>query len=116
LPQGFRSTRQIKMAHVLLDNGRHRHPQSGRKILLRHGLLSGGLAQEPNQAGSQVFSTTGAIEFNRQFFTIRHLAEVGKISADDRHPVGAGEVGNAAAASRRRVGHDGDGRTLKKIG
>jgi hypothetical protein len=88
------------MAHVLLDNGGHRHPQSRRKILLRHRLLSCRLAQEPDQAGRQVFGTAGAIELNRQFFAIRHLAEVGKISTDDRHAVGAGEMGDAAAPRR----------------
>jgi hypothetical protein len=116
LPQGFGSAREVKMAHVLLDNGRHRHPQSGGKILLRHGLLSCRIGEEPDQAGGQVFGTPGTIELNRQFFTIRHLTEIGKIRADDRHTVGAGEVGNAAAPRRRTVWHDGDGRTLKKIG
>jgi hypothetical protein len=116
LPQGFGSAREIKMAHVLLDDGRHRHPQSRRKILLRHRLLSCRIGEEPDQTGGQVFGTAGTIELNRQFFTIRHLAEVGKIRADDRHTVGAGEVGNPAAPRRRTVRHDGDRGTLKKIG
>jgi hypothetical protein len=56
------------------------------------------------------------IKLNRYFFPLRHLAEIWKIRAGYRHSVCAGQMRNAAATRRRRVGHDGDRGTLEEIG
>lgn len=101
------------MTQIFLDDGRHRLAQSGGEILYSHGLLLSRVGQQSNQAGGQIFGAPGPIELNRQFLYVGHLAEVGKIRADDGYAVSAGQMRDAAATGGRRIRHHGDRGTLK---
>jgi hypothetical protein len=58
----------------------------------------------------------GLVKLNGDVFAVRHLAKIRKIGAYDWNSIGARQVRNSAAAGRRRIRHDGNRRTLKKIG
>jgi hypothetical protein len=103
------------VAQVFQDDVRHRHAQSGRKILLCHSLLSRRITQKTDQAIGQIPGITRFIEFNCHSFAVRHLAKVLEVSAYDGNAVGAGEMSHAAAAGGRRVWHDRNRRTLEQI-
>jgi hypothetical protein len=56
----------------------------------------------------------GLIELDGKFFAVGHLTEIGQVRAHNGYAVGASQVGNTAASGRRRIRHDGDGRTLEQ--
>jgi hypothetical protein len=98
-----------------LHNGRHGHAQTGGKVLHRHCLLFLRIFYEPDQTIRQVPAIPRLIKLNRQRFRIRHLPEVRQVCANDRNPIGAGQMGHTTAARGRTVGHHRQRRTLKKI-
>lgn len=72
--------------------------------------------QQLNEAFREPLRVSRRIEFDGQLFALRHLPEVRQISADNRHPISAGQMRNTAASRGRRVGHDRDRGALKQIG
>lgn len=104
------------MAQIFLHNRGHGHAQGGGKILHRHGFLFFRVGQQANQAASQILGVTGLIKLDGEVLAVSHLTKIAEIGADNRHPVGACQMGHAAASGGRRVGHDGEGRSLKEIG
>jgi hypothetical protein len=103
------------VAKVFQNDVRHRHAQSGRKILLCRSLLSRRITQEADQAIRQILGIAWLIEFNGHAFAVRHLAKVLKVGAHNGNAIGAGEMSHAAAASGGRVWHDRNRRTLEQI-
>jgi len=115
VPQGDTSLLKFEVAQIFQNDVRHRHAQSGRKILLRHSLLSRRIAQEADQAIGQILGIARLIELNGHAFAVRHLAKILEVGAHNGNAIGAGEMSHAAAAGRRRVRHDRNRRTLEQI-
>jgi hypothetical protein len=78
------------MAQIFLNDRRHRHPKSRRKILHGHGLLPFRIRQQTNQAPGQVHRISRLVKLNRYFLSVGHLTEILKVRAGNRHSVGAG--------------------------
>ena len=102
------------MAEIFLHNVGHGHAQRCGEILSRHDLLLFGIAEKRDQTVGESLSIARGIEFDRQFLTLGHLAEIGQVGADDGHAIGASQMRDTAAAGRRRIGHDRHARTLKQ--
>jgi hypothetical protein len=109
LAQGLGSLLEFEMSQILQDDGWHRHAQSRGKILNRHSVLLFRVRQKGNQAVSQVLGVAWLVKLDCQFFAVRHLTKIGKISAHDRDPVSTCQVRNSTASCGRRIGHDSDG-------
>ncbi len=108
LPQRLGPLLKFEMPQVLLHDVRHGHPQGGRKILRRHGLLLFRVGQKASHAIRQILRVTGFVKFNCQFFSIGHLPEVREIGAHNRHTIGACQVSYATAPRGRRIWHNSD--------
>jgi hypothetical protein len=104
------------MAKIFQHNRRHCHAQGCRKVLHCHRLLLSRIRQKTNQAVCQVLSIAGLIKLHRQLFAIRHLPEIRKIGAHDRHSIGTGKMRDTTAPGRRGIRHHGDRSTLKQNG
>jgi hypothetical protein len=115
ISQGLNALLQFEVPKILLHDIGHGHAQPGREILSRHRLLLFEILQEPDQAVRKPLRVSRRIEFDGQLLALRHLPEVGQVSADDRYAIGTGQVSNAAASRGRRVWHDRDGGTLKQV-
>jgi hypothetical protein len=103
------------VTQIFLDDVGHRHAQRGGEILRGHGLLFFRILQKANQAIGQVARVAGLIKVDGQVFSLRHLAKIRKIGADDGDAIGASQVGHTTAPCRRGVWHCGHAGTLKKI-
>jgi hypothetical protein len=88
-----------------LDDHWHGHAQSRREILHCHRFLLCGIRQEIKQAICQVLRLPGLIELDCNIFTIRHLAKIGQIGANDRNSIGACQVRYTTTSRGRRIGH-----------
>lgn len=107
---------QFEVAQILQNNVRHRHAKSGGKILFCHGALPGRVGEKTNEASSQVLGVPRLVKVNCHPFAVRHLAKIRKIGANDGNSIGTSQVRDPAGTGRRGIGHDGNGRGLKKIG
>ncbi len=104
------------MAQVFENDRGHRHAKSGREILHRHGLLPFRVGQELNQAAGQIQRISSFVKLDRQLFTVRHLAKIRQVGANDGYSVGTGQMCDTAATGRRRIGHDCNRAPLEEIG
>ncbi len=98
VPERLHSLLELEVAKILLNDIGHGHAQPGGEILGRHRALLVGILQELNQAICQPAGVSGWVEFDGQFFALRHLPEVWQIRAKDGYPVSAREMSNAAAS------------------
>jgi len=114
--QGEGSLLQLEVAQIFENNVRHGHAESGGKILLCHRTLAGWVGEKTNEASSQVPGVPRLVKINCHPFARRHLAKISEIGADDGNSIGTSQVRDPAGAGGRRIGHDGNGRSLKKIG
>ncbi len=104
------------MAQVFENDRGHGHAKSRREILHRHGLLPFRVGQKLNQAAGQIQRISSFVKFDRQLFAVGHLAEIRKVGANDGYSVGTSQMCDAAATSRRGIGHDCNRGPLEEMG
>lgn len=100
MAQNFGALLQFEMAEILLNNVRHSHAKCRSEVLRCHLLLLLRILEKSDKAVCQVLSIPRLIEVDRQVLSLRHLTEVFDVGAHDRNSVGAGQVGDSAAARR----------------
>ncbi len=115
MTQGERSLLQFEMPQIFENDIRHRHAKGCGKILLGHRTLLGWISEEADETSGQIRGIAGLVKLNRHPFAVGHLAKILEIGAHDGNAVSASQVRNSAATGRRRVGHHGNRRALKKI-
>lgn len=89
------------MPYVLLHHIRHGHAQARGEILHGHPVLFFRVLQKVPQAIGKSLGISRRIKFDGEFFTLRHLAKIGDVGRDNRYPISACQVRNAAATRRR---------------
>jgi hypothetical protein len=89
------------MSQIFLHYIGHSHAQCGGEVLHRHRILFLRIFQKAKQAVGQSFRSSWWVELDRQFFTLSHLSEIQKISADNRNTESACQVRDATATSGR---------------
>jgi len=113
--QGHASLLQFEMPQIFQNDVWHCHAKSRGKILIGHRLLFSWVSEQSNQAIGQIPGVSCLIELDGHSFSVRHLTKIFEIRANDWNSVSTGQVSDSAAPSGRRVGHDRDGRSLKKV-
>jgi hypothetical protein len=98
---------------ILLHDAGHGHAQSCGEILRCHRALFLRVLQQLDETVRQPLGISGRIELNGQLFALGHLAKISQIGANDWYAKRACQVGNPAAPSGRRIGHDRRGAALE---